>query len=254
VDAQRFLERPDSFLPFKLDQQQARDALLAVQRDGLEGFLAWSAAWNGIQSGCTSILPWGISRLLDTWQASRRGRIRSIVGAYLPFWLFDGSVEIRRSFESRDFGPPPAQKKGFDNLLHPGVNQPRASLLEKLHPFDGQALVPYEPHLLADWPIRVHSLDLESLIAEIKQQAIAKAKRWTTDWQLIPGMGTTNPSSGSRISGSTPEYRVCDMTYRLALAPVWIAILTDRDRRLLALVNGQTGKVALEPLRRSTDR
>jgi predicted RNA-binding Zn-ribbon protein involved in translation (DUF1610 family) len=57
VDAQRFLERPESFLPFRLDEQQAQDAILAVQRAGLQGFLAWLAAWNGPRPGCTLVLP-----------------------------------------------------------------------------------------------------------------------------------------------------------------------------------------------------
>jgi hypothetical protein len=186
---------------------------------------------------------------LDTWQASRHFQTSSVEGVYLPFWLFDGIVDIRRRFGSGDIAPPVVQREKFDDVLSPGVDQTRASLLEKIHPFDWQMLAPYEPRLLADWPIRVHSLEMESLVAEIKQRVIAQAQQWTTDWQFRSGMTTAKTPLGPKISASPPEYRVCDMTYRLVLVPVWIAILTHRDRRLLALVNSQTGKVALEPLR-----
>jgi hypothetical protein len=37
------------------------------------------------------------------------------------------------------------------------------------------------------------------------------------------------------------------MTYQLVLLPVWVALMQGADRRSLALVNGQTGKVAFGP-------
>jgi hypothetical protein len=252
VDAQRFIERPDLFFPFVLDEQQARDAILTVQRAGLEGFLAWLASWNGPKPGCMLIYPWGTLRTLDTWRAIRHCRTSSIAGMYLPYWLFDGIVEIRRSFGRDDLVPPLVQREGFDNLVYPGVDRPRSSLLERMHPFDWKKLAPYEPHLLADWPIRVHSLDVESLVAEIQRRMTAEVRRRRTGCRPLPATTEAKTSSGLRIPALPPKYRVRDVSYRLVLVPVWIAILANRERRFWALVNGQTGKVVLEPLGRGT--
>jgi hypothetical protein len=123
-----------------------------------------------------------------------------------------------------------------------------------MHPFDWKTLAPYEPRLLADWPIRVHSLDVESLVAEIQQRMIAQTKRQMTGWRFEMTTTAIKTSSGLWIAAKPATYRVHDMTYRLVLVPVWIAILVGRERRLLALVNGQTGKVALEPQSKSTEQ
>jgi hypothetical protein len=41
-------------------------------------------------------------------------------------------------------------------------------------------------------------------------------------------------------------FNITNTTYQLVLVPVWAASLGSGDRVRLALVNGQTGKVAIE--------
>jgi hypothetical protein len=42
-------------------------------------------------------------------------------------------------------------------------------------------------------------------------------------------------------------FQVSSVTYQLVLLPVWVALLQSEDEHSLALVNGQSGKVAFGP-------
>jgi hypothetical protein len=49
------------------------------------------------------------------------------------------------------------------------------------------------------------------------------------------------------VEGQPLAFQVIGTTYQLVLLPVWTALLVCEDDHCLALVNGQTGEVALGP-------
>ena len=218
-DNGRTFERPDGFLPFKIDEPQAAAAIRAVQHSGLQGF--------------------------KTWLTGKEQRPVALQPVYLPFWVFDGFVEVHTwTAEEFDQPAPPVETAPsadlmmFDNLLFPGVLIPAPSLLRKVFPFDLHALVPYDPRLLADWPALLYHLDVEVVVEDAYKVMIAKAHR------RVRPLVAQESSSHSSVRRS---FQVTSATYQLLLLPVWAALLRARDRHRLGLVNGQTGQVVIGP-------
>ena len=218
-DVERSLVRPDGFLPFRLAEDQAAAALQAAQQAGLQRLKTW---WLG-----------------KTLEPVR------LQGVYLPFWVFDGFVEMRTSAESRfdrvlGHHPPAARQDllMFDNLLFSAMDFPPPQLLDRVLPFDLKLLVPFEPHLLANWPAALYHVDVEAAVEQAYDVMLNRAL-----WQAGPRAVSeaANPAQLRRT------FQVTSATYQLVLLPVWLAVV-QRDDRRLALVNGQTGKVAVESL------
>lgn len=213
-------ERPSGLLPFVLDQTQAAEAVRQAQHSGL--------------------------RAIKTWIAGTEQRLQSLEGIYLPFWVFDGFVEVRTWFEqtvstpSRTMPPPRSDQMVLDNLLLPGMARTLGRMLNSLQPFDLDALVPYEPRLLADWPAALYTLDVEAAADTASERMIALARRRAP----TPTPPSTDSSYPVRLKRS---FQVSSMTYQLLLLPVWVALLAQEGQLSLALVNGQTGRVVFGP-------
>ena len=219
-DNRRTFERPDGFLPFKLDEPQATAVIHEAQHSGLRG--------------------------LKTRLTGQEDQPVALQPIYLPFWVFDGFVEVR-AWTTGGFGQPAppggstpsADLMMFDNLLFSGVLVPDPAFLKRVFPFDLSTLVPYEPRLLADWPAALYHLDVEGVAEDACETMIALARR------------RAEPLVAPALSGHTHvrrSFQVTSATYQLVLLPVWVALLRSRDKRRLGLVNGQAGRVAFGPL------
>jgi uncharacterized CHY-type Zn-finger protein len=204
-DNERTLQQPDGFLPFGISSRQAVDTIRRERRSGLRRI---TALWSG-------------DELV----------IEELQGIYLPFWVFDGMVET--SLWSESFVTPTkgsSQVHMIENLLLPGVDVPSASLLAKdVLRFNLHSLVPYEPRLLADWPARLYTLDVERVVEDVYEDLLARARR-----------KAPNPAATGDAHVSA---QVLGATYQLVLLPVWMALVQGQDGRQLAVVNGQTGRV-----------
>ena len=218
-DNRRTFEQPDGFLPFKVNQQQAAAAIHKTQHSGLRG--------------------------LKTWLSGKEQQVRALQGVYLPFWVFDGFVEARSWIAH---GPqlvpaggttPNAGMWMFDNLLFSGADVPPPPLVKRLFPFNLDAMVPYEPHLLADWPAKLYNLDVEMVAENAYDTMIAMARQ-----RAGP---LTAPEPSSEVIHLRRSFQVSNATYQLVLLPVWVALVQHKDKHSLVLVNGQTGKVAFGP-------
>jgi predicted RNA-binding Zn-ribbon protein involved in translation (DUF1610 family) len=220
-DNQRTFEQPDGFLPFEIDEQRAMDAVDKARRASLQR--------------------------LRTWLAGGEQRPVEFLPVYLPFWVFDGFVEVRvwatdgsvpRTFLGD--AVPDANVMMFDNLLFSAVHVPGSAFLKRIFPFELGALVPYGPRLLADWPAALYHRDVEVVFKDADDAMIALARQRA-------GILLTQKSSSVSRSRVGRSFQVNSATYQLVLLPVWVALMQGADRRSLALVNGQTGKVAFGP-------
>ena len=151
------LERPDGFLPVEVDEPQADAAIHQALRLSLHRLRA-SLTRANLQ-------------------------VRGHEGVYLPFWVFDGFVEVRtRRFVVRDglmSSTVPTESRdvlAFNNLLSPGVVVPAPSLLRRLLPFALHALVAYEPRLLADWRAALYKRDVEVVAGEAHAAMMSLAR------------------------------------------------------------------------------
>jgi len=218
-DNRRTFEQPDGFLPFKINEQQAADAIHKAQHSGLRG--------------------------LKTWWTGKEHKPVELQSVYLPFWVFDGIVEVR-AWTAGGFdqpapsggATPTADMMVFDNLLFSAVKVPPPAFLGRTFPFELEALVPYEPRLLADWPAALYHLDVEVAVEDAYDAMIALARR------RVRPLAAPESSGYAHLRRS---FQVSSTTYQLVLLPAWVALVQYEDKRSLALVNGQTGKVAFGP-------
>lgn len=225
-DARQQLEQPDGFLPFAIDEP---GALAAVHK-------TWDSARGPLRR----------------WWSDDSLEVRETQGLYLPFWVFDGFVESRTSrmslFDRFDTRAKPLVTQDlamFENIVLSAVTAPPQEFLAGILPFDVDALVPYQPRLLADWPAVLYSLDVETVVEAAKASMLRAAVRAATRAPQSMLRGEEYEEEGIQR-----RYRVTSATYQLVLLPIWAALLEARGELRVALVNGQSGKVALSrPLR-----
>jgi len=214
-------EQPDGFVPFQTDRPAAAAAIQEVQHSGLRG--------------------------LQTWLTGNEQRPVDLQPVYLPFWAFDGFVEVRtwtierfRPAAPSDRAAPIPDLMMFDNLLFSGVLVPAPSFLRRIFPFELHTLVPYEPRLLADWPAVLYHRDVDVVAEEACEAMIRLARR-----RAYPPVAVKS-SDHEHVQRT---FRVTSVAYQLVLLPVWVALLQapDKGKRRLGLVNGQTGDAAFGP-------
>jgi hypothetical protein len=252
-DRHQAREQPDGFLPFRMEEAQATAAVDKTQRSA-------------------------VGRL-RTWWLGERQELLGLRAVYLPFWLFDGIVEVRkpvsgvvdretfseqavwRGLDADSHGGSPAEwlsayvdrdqeerpemlKKSlvvFDNLLYPAVEFPPWWLLKQVLPFKLGAVVPYEPQLLADWPAVLYQRDVEEVVQQAYDTMLAKAV-WRNKSLVL-----TQTVDFAELRRS---FQVTTVTYQLVLLPVWVGLARRALEHRLVLVNGQTGRVVWSsPLR-----
>ena len=114
--------RPESVLPFEVDQDRARDALRTWYR---WQFLAPNAL-------------------------KRQARMDTCKGMYLPFWTFDASATSEWSGAGTASG---TVRNTFDDVPVPASTGVKAELLRGIEPFPTNLVVTYEPRYLAGWPV-----------------------------------------------------------------------------------------------------
>jgi DNA-directed RNA polymerase subunit RPC12/RpoP len=247
-DSHQRLEQPDGFLPFKLDEAQAAAVIDQAQRS--------------------------TSQRLKRWWTGQEQVIQGLQAVYLPFWVFDGFVEVRRRSKSdqpypgahldgsllsldrtrmRGFsvsvqtsgrtghplpGGEPALSKEtmmFDNLVFSAMDFPPPWILKKVQPYKLRSLVPYEAQLLANWPAALYQRDVEVAAREAYNSMLTSAL-----WRKRSVVA----ANAAELGQLRRMFQVTTVTYQLVLLPVWAALARrDREQRLV-LVNGQTGQVA----------
>ncbi len=216
-DARQGIEQPDGFLPFSVDKSTASETLGSAVR--------------------------GSQRFLRIRGSDQKLRIHELQALYLPYWVFDGFVEVRTArmslFDRHDPRAKPLVTREllmFENILLSGLVTPPQEFLAGILPFDVAALVPYEPRLLADWPAALYSLDVETAVETARASMLRAAMRAREPLVRIEDGEEDDVRRG---------YRVTSATYQLVLLPAWAALLETRGKLRAALVNGQTGKAVV---------
>lgn len=227
-DALESFDQPDGIVRFVLSEQQAQAALNASLQGAFQR----------------------IANLFDN------NRIKRVVfnGMYLPFWVFDATLEIGITLTYRGSGlgsgqglvhymPQPSQARIDDRVpdMVYGVavcafKSPPPALAQRLLPYDLGAVQAYDARLLARHAAELYSVDFDKASLEARS-LIARLMR---------------DKYQEKQNASDDEYQVTvfvnvqSMSFRLLLLPVWAAAITEEDGdQRLALINGQTGRVAL---------
>ena len=212
--------RPESLLPLRIAETQARDLI---------------RAWYGRQ-----------------WLAPNAFKGKAITdtvkGVYLPYWTFDASAHARWTAEAghyywvrqgnrqvRQVRWTPASGEldhTFDDELVSASHGVDPGRLRQIEPFPTGTLVPYDPGYLAGWTVERYQIDLV---------AAATASRQQMDAQL-------RELCGKRVPGDTYRNLVVDaayanQTFKHILAPVWLMTYVYGARSFQVIVNGVTGSI-----------
>jgi Zn finger protein HypA/HybF involved in hydrogenase expression len=213
--------RPESLLPLKVAESQARDLI---------------RAWYGRQ-----------------WLAPNAFKARALTdtvkGLYLPYWTFDAKTSARWTAESgtyyyvrennrqvrRTRWTPAAGEIShvFDDDLVGASIGVDAARLRQVEPFPTDTLVPYDAGYLSGWTVERYQIDLVAAAARSRQQMDAELRALC----------------GRQVPGDTYRNLVVDATYtdqtfKHILAPIWMLTYVYGATSYHVLVNGVTGRIA----------
>jgi hypothetical protein len=219
-DALNSFEQPDGLLPFSI----SRDEAGARIKERLKG----------------------LDQRIKGWFDSNEVARATLNGYYLPFWVFDSLLDIKRTRVDNNPTPDRARVKqpylqtSYSDAVYDiavcAVESPPLALTSQLGEYDLRGIVSYEPELLAKYPAGLYTIDVDAAALEARSRVAAAMREKFTKRDL---------SDDSSISISVFT-NIQQMSFRLALLPVWVATLVEVDHDVRsALVNGQTGKVVL---------
>jgi ribosomal protein S27E len=213
--------RPQSLLPFRLGEPQARDVLLK---------------WYG-------------SRFWAPNAFRRRVLTDTLRGVYLPYWTFDAEATAHYTAEAgtyyRDkdnrqrvrWSAVAGEVRGhFDDTLVCGSRGVHAGLIRAIEPFPTTTdLLPYDAGYLSGWTVERYALDLKGA-AEQGRQRMQRAleQRCVQD---IRADTHRNLRMNARFERQT---------FKHILLPAWLVVYRYGAKDFQALVNGHTGQVAGE--------
>ena len=223
--------RPESMLPFKVSEPQARDRI---------------RAWYG-----------------KLWLApnalKRRALTDTVRGVYLPYWTFDARVDAAWTAEAGHYytttetyseggrtqtrqvrqvrwEPAAGRVRHFfdDDLIcasvgvHPG-------LLRGIEPFPTGELKPYDAGYVTGWVVERYQIDLVAAAQRARDGMDAKLQALCA--QQIQGDTFRNLDVRPDYSGQT---------FKHILAPVWLLSYTYGRSAYQCAMNGVTGAIAGE--------
>ena len=223
--------RPESVLPFKVSEADARSRI---------------RAWYGK----LWLAPNALKKMALT---------DTVRGVYLPYWTFDarvdaewtaeaghyyyttetttegGRVETRQVRQVRWEPAAGRVQHAFDDDLvcasvgvHPG-------LLRNIEPFPTGELKPYDAGYVAGWVVERYQIDL--VAATERARAAMDATMQALCAQAVPGDTFRNLQVQPRYS---------DQTFKHILAPVWLLSYTYRSKSWQCVINGATGAIGGE--------
>lgn len=223
--------RPESVLPFRVTETEARDRL---------------RAWFGRL--------WLAPRTLG-----RRALTDTVHGVYLPYWTFDARVEADWTAEAGHYyyttetyqeggrlrtrqvrhvrwEPAAGHVSHFfdDDLVCASVGvHPR--LVRAIEPFPTGDLKAYDPAYVAGWVVERYQIDLREAAGAARASMRAGLEAMCA--REVPGDTYRNLAVRADWSGQT---------YKHVLAPVWLLSYDYGRRSFQCAINGVTGAVAGE--------
>ncbi len=213
--------RPESLLPLKIAEPQARDLI---------------RSWYGKQWFAPNNL--NAKAVTDTVHA-----------VYLPYWTFDARVDARWTAESGEYyyvgsgnkrqrrvrWRPAAGELShfFDDELVCASTGIQSGMLRQVEPFPTDTLVPYDPGYLSGWTVERYQIDLVAAAQHSRDLMNARLRAMCA--AQVPGDTHRNLQVQAAFSGQT---------FKHMLAPVWLMTYVYGTRSYQVVVNGVTGKMA----------
>jgi Zn finger protein HypA/HybF involved in hydrogenase expression len=224
--------RPESLLPFKVSESQARDMI---------------RSWYG--------RVWFAPNALK-----KRALTDTAAGVYLPYWTFDAKVDARWTAEAGYYyyTTETYQENGrtqtrqvqhvrwepaagnldhfFDDELVCASVGVKANLLRGVEPFPtANQLVPYSSAYVTGWTVERYQIDLVAAAQRSRQQMENELRAMCA--AAVPGDTQRNLQIESRWSGQT---------FKHILAPIWLMSYHYGAKPYQVVINGVTGRISGE--------
>src|ERR1051326_7057068 len=222
--------RPESLLPLKISEGQARDAI---------------RRWYGSR--------WFAPNLLK-----RAAFTDTVKGLYIPYWTFDAQVHaewtaesgyyyyVTETYEDSDGQTKTRQVQKirwepssgalnhfFDDELVPASRGVQPQMLRGVEPFPTKELAPYNPGFLSGWVVERYQIDLVSA---------AKAAREEMDQEMEQMCAARVPGDTHRNLQVETDYS--GQTFKHILVPIWLLSYNYGARNFQVVLNGYTGTIA----------
>ena len=220
--------RPESVLPFKVSEAEARERI---------------RSWYGRLWLAPSAL-------------AKKALTDTVRGIYLPYWTFDAHVDAEWTAEAGHYytttetyeqdgrtqtrqvqhvrwEPAAGRLQHFfdDDLVCASVGV-RPELMRGIEPFPTTGLKPYEAGYVAGWIVERYQIDLPAAAQRARDAMDAKLQ--TLCAQQIPGDTFRNLSVRADYSAQT---------FKHLLAPVWFLSYTYGARAFQCAMNGINGTI-----------
>lgn len=209
--------RPESLLPMKISESEARDLI---------------RAWYGRLRLAPARLQ--SAALTDT-----------VKGIYLPYWTFDADVRSNWKADAgtyhyagrqRHIRWKPAwgeQSEYFDDQLVPGSVGVNPDWLHAVEPFPTRDLIPYDAGYLAGWTVERYQIDLVAAASLSRQRMQTQMHRLCAE--DVPGDTYRNLTVRTVFS---------NQRFKHILVPVWLLTYTYSGKPYQVVINGVTGRLA----------
>ena len=213
--------KPDWVIPFKLDKEAAKKALKNYYRG-------------------KKLLPNAFSD---------RNHIEEIKGVYVPFWLFDGTVDADMRFQGTRVNSVTTGREiittteyyrvrrsgvvSFDKIPADASSKMPDAHMDAIEPYDYAELKPFSNAYLPGFLADKYDVKPEDCYARVDLRAQNTAE------ELLAG-------TVSGYSSCTPESRQISVRRSrtsYALLPVWLLATNYDGKNYLFAMNGQTGKL-----------
>lgn len=213
--------KPDLVIPFKVDKQQAKDAL----RKHYSG-----------------------KRLLPK-VFKEENRIEEVKGIYVPFWLFEADADANIRYratrvrtwsdsnyyytETRYFSVVRAGSLGFDWVPVDGSSKMEDALMESIEPFDLSQAVDFKTAYLSGFLADRYDVTAEQSVERANQ----RVRNTTEEAFASTVMGYTS------VMPVSTNIRLQNGKARYALYPVWLLNTNWNGKKYTFAINGQTGRL-----------
>ena len=175
--------------------------------------------------------------------------IDDIRGIYIPFWLFDYSVEGTleangnkvSTWTSGDYiytktdvyAVSRSGSMDYDKIPVDGSTRFQDDIMNSIEPFDYKGLVDFDYSYLSGFLAEKYDVDSN----KAGQDALGRA--YTTTTSVLK----SNISGYSSVAVKTTNYRPVKTESNYVLLPVWLLNIKYQDKLYTFAMNGQTGKM-----------
>jgi len=216
--------KPDSVIPFAIDEDKAKEIYKAYSSKG------------GLTPGAFK----------------KSAVIKKVKGVYVPFWLhsYDEEADVMIAAENTHshkrgddkvidhemFNVDMKVKSSFSSIPTDGLKNLDDKLMGAIEPFDYTKLSDFNAAYMAGFYAEEYDENAEIKIADAKERSKSALEREAKD--------NAGPYMEKLVTSYNPKYENVESKY--AMLPVWLFNVDYKDKLYQFAINGETGKIAGE--------